>query len=94
MVGRGGCHIQLLLVSNFIGLFMERGDGTVEAIMQLDCLAAFVTCCIGYLTLKNCAPCFFREVPTDGVIDEEFEGEATRESIEIRALVFHEDDRE
>ena len=35
-----------------------------------------------------------RRVPHSAFIDEEREGEATRESIEVRALVFHPDDRE
>lgn len=35
-----------------------------------------------------------RRVPHSAFVDEEREGEVTRESIEVRALVFHEDDRE
>ncbi len=35
-----------------------------------------------------------RRVPHSAFIDEEFEGESPRESIEIRALVFHPDDTE
>ena len=33
-----------------------------------------------------------RRVPHSAFIDEEYEGEETRESIEVRALVFHPDD--
>lgn len=35
-----------------------------------------------------------RRVPHCAFIDEEMEGENTRESIEVRALVFHPDDKE
>ena len=35
-----------------------------------------------------------RRVPHSAFIDEEREGESKRESIEVRALVFHPDDRE
>jgi len=35
-----------------------------------------------------------RSVPHTAFVDEEFEGESKRESIEVRALVFHPDDKE
>jgi hypothetical protein len=35
-----------------------------------------------------------RRVPHSAFVDEEFEGERARESIEVRALVFHPDDTE
>jgi hypothetical protein len=35
-----------------------------------------------------------RRVPHTAFVDEEFEGESKRESIEVRALVFHPDDKE
>ena len=35
-----------------------------------------------------------RRVPHSAFVDEEFKGEEARESIEVRALVFHPDDTE